>query len=151
MAICAAEDVGNADPQALILANAALQISEFVGLPEAQLVLAQAVTYIATAPKSNASTLAIGKAVADAREGRTLEVPDHLKDASYRGAKKLGRGEDYKYAHKFKGHWVDQEYIPCDNIYYEPTEEGSEKAIKERLEQWRKQRKEGRAGKSRKE
>jgi len=138
--ICAAEDVGNADPQALILANAALQISEFVGLPEAQLVLAQAVTYIATAPKSNASTLAIGEAVADVREGRTLEVPDHLKDASYHGAKKLGRGQGYKYSHKFKDHWVDQEYLPEDRIYYKPTEQGYEKIIKERLEKWRKQK-----------
>src|SRR6202030_2577862 len=92
--ICASEDVGNADPQALVVAAAALQATVFVGLPECQLALAQAVTYIATAPKSNASTMAISKASDDVRSGRTLPVPEHLRDAHYRGAKKLGHGED---------------------------------------------------------
>src|SRR6185369_2222110 len=95
--ICASEDVGNADPQALLVAAAAVQAVEFVGLPECQLALAQAVTYIATAPKSNASTLAIGKALEDVRSGRTLAVPDHLRDGHYKGAAQLGRGQGYEY------------------------------------------------------
>src|SRR6266478_1175374 len=108
--ICASEDVGNADPQALLVATAAVQAVEFVGLPECQLNLAQAVTYIATAPKSNASTLAIGKASADVRSGRTLAVPLHLRDAHYRGAEKFGHGEGYQYSHDFAGGWTDQAY-----------------------------------------
>ena len=136
--ICAAEDVGNADPNALVVANAALNISEFVGLPEAKIPLAQAVTYIASAPKSNASYMAIEKALEDVKEGRTLPVPKHLRDASYRGAKKLGHGMGYKYPHNYKGKWVEQEYIPCDKIYYEPGDAGYEKTIKERLEKLRK-------------
>jgi putative ATPase len=137
--ICASEDVGNADPQALLIAAAALQAAEFVGLPECQLSLAQAVTYIATAPKSNASALAIWKASNDVRAGRTLPVPDHLRDASYQGAKKLGRGTDYKYSHDFEGAFVPQAYLPEGRRYYEPTDRGYEKVIRERLEEWRKQ------------
>ncbi|MCK4249119.1 MAG: replication-associated recombination protein A, partial [Candidatus Omnitrophica bacterium] len=95
--ICAAEDVGNADPHALMVANAALQISEFVGLPECRIPLAQAVTYIATAPKSNAAYMGIEKAAEDVKQGRTLEVPQYLKEAGYPGADKLGRGQGYKY------------------------------------------------------
>src|SRR5205823_6549245 len=110
--ICASEDVGSADPQALVVAAAALQATEFVGLPECQLPLAQAVTYIATAPKSNASTMAIAKAREDVRAGRTLAVPEHLRDASYRGAAKLGHGDGYQYSHDFAGGWVDQPYLP---------------------------------------
>ena len=94
--ICASEDVGNADPQALILANAALQVSEFIGIPEARIPLAQATVYIARAPKSNAAYLAIERAMKDIAENKTLEVPSHLKDASYRGAAALGHGKDYK-------------------------------------------------------
>jgi putative ATPase len=135
--ICAAEDVGNADPQAIVVANAAFQISEFVGMPEARIPLAQAVCYIACAPKSNAAYLGIDKAMKDVEEGRTLEVPGHLKDASYRGAEKLGHGEGYKYAHDYKGHYVDQEYIPEKKIYYEPTDIGYEKKIKEYLDKLR--------------
>ncbi|MDO8603339.1 MAG: replication-associated recombination protein A [Candidatus Omnitrophota bacterium] len=133
--ICAAEDVGNADPQALILANAAFQISEFVGMPEARIPLAQAVCYIACAPKSNAAYLGIDKAMKDVEESRTMEVPKHLKDASYRGAKKLDHGAGYKYSHNYEGHYVDQEYIPEKRIYYEPTDSGYEKKIKEYLKQ----------------
>jgi len=140
MVICAAEDVGNAAPLALVLAMAAQQAVEFVGMPEAKIPLAQAVTYIATAPKSNAAYMAISKAIEDVQQGRTLPVPDHLKDASYRGAKRLGRGEGYQYAHNFDGHWVDQDYVPTDRIYYEPTDQGHERVIKERLEGWRKRR-----------
>jgi len=128
--ICAAEDVGNADPQALILANAALQISEFVGMPEARIPLAQATVYIATAPKSNAAYMGIEKAMEDVENGRTLEVPDHLKDSSYHGAKQLGHGEGYKYAHSYKDHYIEQEYIPKKRRYYEPTDIGYEKNIK---------------------
>ncbi|MBU1912253.1 MAG: replication-associated recombination protein A [Candidatus Omnitrophica bacterium] len=135
--ICAAEDVGNADPQALVVANAAFQISEFVGMPEARIPLAQAVCYIACAPKSNAAYLGIDKAMKDVEENRTMEVPKHLKDASYRGAKKLGHGTGYKYAHDYEGHYVDQEYIPEKKIYYEPTDIGYEKKIREYLDKLR--------------
>jgi|SRR5262249_34606949 len=131
--ICASEDVGNADPQALVVAAAALQATEFVGLPECQLALAQAVTYIATAPKSNASTAAISKAREDVREGRTLPVPIHLRDTSYFGAEKLGH-KGYQYAHSFEGGWVDQQYLAEDRRYYEPTDRGYEAVIRERLE-----------------
>ena len=132
--ICAAEDVGNADPQALVLANAAFQVSEFVGMPEARIPLAQAVCYIASAPKSNAAYMGIERAMKDVEESRTMDVPPHLKDASYPGAKKLGHGEGYKYAHQYKDHYVEQEYIPDKKRYYEPTDIGYEKKIKEYLQ-----------------
>jgi len=131
--ICAAEDVGNADPQAIVIANTALQVSEFVGMPEARIPLAQATVYIATAPKSNASYMGIENAMKDVEEGRTFEVPKHLKDSSYVGAKRLGHGEGYKYAHSYKDHHVKQDYIPKSRIYYEPTDIGYEKKIKEYL------------------
>jgi len=136
--ICAAEDVGNADPQALILANAALQVSEFIGLPEARIPLAQAVIYISCAPKSNASYLAIEKAAKDVAENRALEVPSHLKDSHYQGARSLGHGEGYKYAHDHEGHFVKQEYLSEKRHYYEPTEQGYEKNFKTYLEKIRK-------------
>jgi len=139
--ICASEDVGNADPQALVVANAAFQISEFVGMPEARIPLAQAVCYIACAPKSNAAYLGIDKAMKDVEEGRTMEVPKHLKDANYRGAEKLGHGIGYKYAHDYKNHYVEQEYIPEKKIYYEPTDIGYEKKIKEYLDKLRRPKK----------
>ncbi len=126
IAICAAEDVGNADPMALVLANAAVQVSEFVGLPECQLPLAQAAIYIACAPKSNASAVAIWQAGADVREGRTVPVPKHLRDASYRGAARLGHGVDYKYAHDYDGGFVEQEYLGVDKEYYRPSGRGHE-------------------------
>ena len=136
--ICAAEDVGNADPQALILANAAAQAAQFVGLPEARIILAQAVTYIAGAPKSNAAYLAIDKALADTRGS----VPKHLRDTHYKGAKFFGHGLGYKYPHDFENHFVRQQYLPDEKIsarYYEPTEQGAEIKIKNRLENfWRK-------------
>ena len=132
--ICAAEDVGNADPQALVLANAAFQVSEFVGLPECKIPLAQAAVYIATAPKSNAAYAGIEKALADVEAGRTLEVPDALKGSNYPGAKRLGHGTGYKYAHNYKGHYVKQDYIPEKRKYYAPTDSGFEKQIKERME-----------------
>ena len=131
--ICAAEDVGNADPQALILANAAAQAAQFVGLPEARIILAQAVTYIAAAPKSNAAYLAIDRALADTQG----EVPKHLRDTHYKGAKFFGHGVGYKYPHDFDNHFVKQQYLPDKKIsarYYEPTEQGAELMIKRRLE-----------------
>ncbi len=132
--ICASEDVGNADPRALLLANAALQVSEFVGLPEARISLAQAAIYVACAPKSNASYLAIDKALDAVKNKRVQEVPVHLKDASYKGAKQLGHGKDYKYAHAYKDHYVEQDYMTIKETFYEPTEMGFEKILKERLE-----------------
>jgi putative ATPase len=138
--ICASEDVGNADPQALVVAAAALQSVEFVGLPECQLPLAQAVTYIATAPKSNASTMAISKAREDVRTGRSLPVPEHLRDASYSGAAKLGRGETYQYAHDFEGGWVDQAYLPEERRYYHPVDRGYEAEIRRRMAEPRQHR-----------
>jgi putative ATPase len=137
--ICAAEDVGNADPQALVVANAALQISEFVGLPEARIPLAQAAVYIACASKSNAAYMGIEKALADVEKGRTLQVPKHLRVGTYPGAEKLGHGQDYKYAHNYKGHFVKQEYIPAKCRYYIPASIGYEKKIKEWLEKLKRQ------------
>jgi putative ATPase len=136
--ICAAEDVGNADPLALVLANAALQISEFVGMPEARIPLSQAAIYVSCAPKSNASYLAIDKAYHDVENKIVQEVPDHLKDASYSGAETLGHGRDYKYAHDYEGHYVKQKYTRKRVKYYEPTDIGYEAKIKQRLEKLRK-------------
>jgi putative ATPase len=131
--ICASEDVGNADPQAIVVANAAFQVSEFIGMPEARIPLAQAALYVACAPKSNAGYLAIEAAMKDVAENKTLEVPPHLKDASYRGAETLGRGKDYKYAHDFEGHFVEQPYLAAKKRYYEPTNQGYERNFKEYL------------------
>jgi putative ATPase len=135
--IHAAEDVGLADPMALVLANAAFQAAEFIGWPEAKIPLAEAAIYIATAPKSNSTVAAIGAAMKDVESGRTLAVPEHLRDSHYKGAKRLGHGEGYKYAHDFEGHFVPQDYLGADKVYYEPTEQGAEKKIKERVEKWR--------------
>jgi putative ATPase len=136
--ICAAEDVGNADPLALIVANSALQISEFIGLPECQLPLAQAAVYIACALKSNAVTMGIFAAREDVKSGRTLPVPVHLRDASYPGAKSMGHGKGYQYAHNVEGGVAAQDYLGVDKEYYHPTDRGYEKKIAERLEQIRK-------------
>jgi len=135
--ICAAEDVGLADPMALILANAAHQAAEFIGWPEARIPIAEAAIYIATANKSNTSIVSIDAALEDVRSGRTLAVPQHLRDAHYVGAKKLGHGEGYQYAHDYEGHFVPQDYLGAEKRYYEPTEQGVEKKIKERVEKWR--------------
>lgn len=131
--ICAAEDVGNADPQALVLAQAALSAAEFIGLPEARIPLAQAAVYVACAPKSNAAYLGIEKALKAVKEGRLQCVPKHLQGSSYRGAEKLGRGKDYKYAHDYQGHFVVQDYMQKRIRFYEPQDIGYEKKIKERL------------------
>jgi len=135
--ICAAEDVGLADPMALVLANTALQVAEFVGWPEARIPLAEATIYIAAAHKSNSAYRAIDAALDDVRSGRTLPVPEHLRDASYRGAERLGHGQGYEYAHDHAGHFVAQDYLGADKHYYEPTEQGVEKKLKERVEKWR--------------
>src|SRR5437762_2152876 len=135
--IHAAEDVGVADPMALVLASAAFQAAEFIGWPEARIPLAEAVIYIATAPKSNSTILAIDSAIKDVESGRTLPVPEHLRDAHYQGAKRLGHGEGYQYAHDFPEHFVPQDYLGADKRYYEPTDQGVEKKIKERVEKWR--------------
>jgi putative ATPase len=140
MVILASEDIGNADPQALLLANAAWDAVERVGLPECQLNLSQAVLYLALAPKSNASTTAIAAARKDVKAGRTLPVPKHLRDKHYAGAAKLGHGDGYQYSHNFEGGWVDQEYMPADVEYYHPTDRGFEKALSERLLELRKRR-----------
>ena len=135
--ICAAEDVGLADPMALVLAQAAHQVAEFIGWPEARIPIAEAAIYIATANKSNSAYKAIDAALEDVRTGRTLPVPEHLRDAHYKGAERLGHGEGYQYAHDGEGHFVPQNYLTEMRRYYEPTEQGVEKKIKERVDKWR--------------
>ncbi|MCI8550835.1 MAG: replication-associated recombination protein A [Lachnospiraceae bacterium] len=139
--ICASEDVGNADPQALQVAVAASQAVERVGLPEAQLILSQAAIYVASAPKSNACCLAIGAAMERVGAEQIRTVPPHLQDSHYHGAAKLGHGLDYKYAHDFPNHYVKQQYLPDElvgTVFYAPTEQGYEKNIKNWLEWLRK-------------
>ncbi len=135
--ICASEDVGNADPNALVMAVNACQAVERVGMPEAQLILAQAVIYVAGAPKSNACTEAIGRAMEAVKHTMTAPIPSHLMDSHYKGAGKLGHGLDYQYAHVFPNHYVKQQYLP-DGLegsrFYEPTEQGYEKQIKDWLD-----------------
>jgi putative ATPase len=136
IAVCAAEDVGNADPMATVLAAAAFQISELVGFPEAQLPLAQAAIYVATAPKSNACSSAIWSAVEEVKSGMTIPVPPHLRDSHYPGAEKLGFGKGYKYPHDFEGGYVPQDYLgkKPGRKYYKPTNRGREKIISEYLQ-----------------
>jgi len=133
LVILASEDVGNADPQALPLAVAAMQACEFVGLPECQLTLAQAVAYLACAPKSNAATVAIGEARHDVREGRLVPVPRHLRDRHYTGAKRLGHGEGYQYAHNAESGVAAQVYLGIDREYYRPVDRGFEQELAQRL------------------
>ncbi|MEI7733245.1 MAG: replication-associated recombination protein A [Verrucomicrobiota bacterium] len=139
MMICAAEDVGLADPMALVLTVSAHQAAEFVGWPEARIPIAEAAIYIATAHKSNSAIMAVDAALKDVQAGRTLAVPEHLKDGHYAGAEKLGHGVGYQYAHGFPGHFVPQDYLGADKRYYQPTGMGTEKKIKERLDYWRAQ------------
>jgi len=131
--IAASEDVGNADPRAMMVATAAYQAVERIGMPEGSLSLAQAALYVASAPKSNASCLAIKAAMRDIEERGVMAVPDHLKDAHYKGAARMGRGKGYKYPHDYPGHYTAQAYLPQKREYYRPTEQGEEKRIKERL------------------
>ena len=140
IAILASEDIGNADPNAITVAAAAFDIVEKIGMPEAQLTLGQAAIYMAMAPKSNASANAIWSAMKDVREGRTLPVPVHLRDSHYHGSKRLGHGDDYKYAHDFEGGFVEQDYLGVDKKYYEPTDRGYEAEISRRLNELRKRR-----------
>lgn len=131
--ICAAEDVGNADPQALQVAVAAAQAVERLGMPEARIPLAQAVTYVASAPKSNAAYLAVDAALEAVRSTKTT-VPVHLQDSHYKGAGKLGHGTGYQYAHDYPNHYVEQQYLPTElkgKIFYQPTDNGYEKKIQE--------------------
>ncbi len=131
--IAASEDVGNADPRAIMVATAAYQAVDRIGMPEGTLPLAQAAVYVAAAPKSNASYLGIQEAMKDIEAGKLAPVPDHLKDSHYKGAARLGRGKGYKYPHDYPGHYVAQDYLPQKREYYRPTEQGEEKRIKERL------------------
>jgi putative ATPase len=133
IAILASEDIGNADPRAIIVAAAAFDIVEKIGMPEAQLTLGQAAIYMATAPKSNASAQAIWAAMKDVREGRTLPVPKHLRDSHYQGSKRLGHGEGYQYSHEFEGGIIRQDYLGVDKTYYLPVDRGFEVEIAERL------------------
>jgi putative ATPase len=139
MVILASEDVGNADPQALVVANAAFQAVHAVGLPEARIILSQAATYLASAPKSNAAYLAINEAQEDVRKGRPEPVPMHLRNAPTRLMADMGYAQGYKYAHNFEGGFAGQEHLPPrlkDRVYYRPKDIGHEKTIKERLEGW---------------
>lgn len=137
--ICASEDVGNADPHALQVAVSAAEAVNFIGMPESRIILAQAVTYIACAPKSNASYIAIDKALEDVKNISIKTVPPHLKDCHYSGSKELGH-TGYKYAHDYEGHYVKQQYLPDEllgKIYYEPSDNGIEKKIKASLNRLR--------------
>ena len=142
--VTASEDVGNADPMALVLSVSAAEAVEKLGWPEARIPLSQAVIYVATAPKSNSAITAIDKAINDIeREGKSFPVPVHLKDSHYRDASKYGFGKDYKYPHEFQGHYVEQNYLPDElkgRIYYEPDGQGKEAEIKERVEKIRKKK-----------
>ena len=137
LVICAAEDVGLADSQALVVAVAAQQAAEFVGLPEARIPLAQATVYIATAPKSNRAYMALETAAAEVKEGVTLPVPVPLRSTGYKGAKQMGHGVEYQYSHDHEGAYVPQAYLPEGRRYYEPSDRGQEKRIGERLAYWR--------------
>jgi putative ATPase len=138
LVICASEDIGNADPQALLVAQAAAQAVEFIGMPEGRIPLAQATVYLACSPKSNASYLAINEAMQDVESGKTLQLPESIKDAHYKGAKRLGHGEGYQYAHDYENHYVEQTYAPTDKRYYTPGTLGFEKKFQDYLAEIRK-------------
>jgi len=132
--ICASEDVGNADPMAIVVATSAAQAVERIGMPEAQIILSQAANYVACAPKSNASCEAIFDAMDVVKNTKTPSVPCHLQDAHYKGAEKLGHGLGYKYAHIYPNHYVEQQYLPDELVgtkFYKPTEMGYEQKIRE--------------------
>ncbi len=133
--ISAAEDIGNADPQGLVIARAAAEAAERVGLPEARIILAQATTYLACAPKSNAVYRAIDEALADVREKRIVPVPKHLQDSHYPGAERLGHGQGYQYPHDSDSGWVEQDYLGVDRTYYRPTDRGYEAEMQKRQSQ----------------
>ena len=151
LVILASEDIGEADPLALVVADAAARAVEFVGLPEAQLNLAQAVVHLACSPKSNRVTVALGLAQRDVREGPRGDVPGHLRDAHYRSAAAIGHGEGYVYPHDRPDAFVDQQYRPDDlagNRYYEPSERGHEAVLSERLRRWRREEQDRPAGRT---
>jgi len=129
----ASEDIGNADPQALVVAVSAMQACEFIGLPECQLTLSQTVAYLALAPKSNAATVAIGSARRDVRENQIVPVPKHLRDSHYSGASDLGHGEGYQYSHNSAAGVAAQDYLGVDRTYYEPVDRGFEAELQTRL------------------
>ena len=132
--ICAAEDVSNADPMALVVATSAAQAVERIGMPEAQIILSQAVTYVASAPKSNSAVNAIFDAMEAVKNTKTAPIPVHLQDAHYKSSGKLGHGVGYKYAHDYPNHYVDQQYLPdglTGRKFYVPSENGYEKNIRE--------------------
>jgi putative ATPase len=139
LVILASEDIGNADPRGLTVAVAAMNAAEFVGMPEARINLAQATTYLATAPKSNASYKGIDKAMADIDAGRVLPVPKTLRGTAYQGADRLGHG-GYVYPHDYEDHFVEQEYVPTSATYYEPTDQGYEETIAKRMDHLAKER-----------
>ena len=141
--IAASEDVGNADPQALVVANSAAQATLFVGMPECRIILSQAATYVALAPKSNAAYVAINEAMQDVRERRVLPVPTHLQDRHYAGAERLGHGEGYQYAHDSDDGWVNQDYLGVERSYYRPVDRGFESELKQRLEEFKSRRQTG--------
>ncbi|MEX1216993.1 MAG: hypothetical protein WEA11_00575 [Acidimicrobiales bacterium] len=136
LVILASEDIGMADSNALVIADAAARAVEFVGLPEVQLNLAHAVVYLATASKSNRVTVALGRAQADGRDRAGGEVPLHLRDGHYKGAKSLGHGQGYEYPHGQPEGWVDQQYRPAElegRVYYEPSSHGAESEVRDRM------------------
>lgn len=135
--ILAAEDIGNADPQALLIAQAAFQAVEVLGMPECRIPLAQAATYLALAPKSNAAYVAIDAALEDVRQRRLLPVPRHLQDSHYAGAQRLGHGSGYQYPHAAPEGVVSQDYLGVDKEYYQPTGRGFEAELQKRLAAWR--------------
>jgi putative ATPase len=141
MIVLASEDIGNADPYALTLATSCFTAVDYVGMPEARIVLAQTTTYLATCPKSNASYVAIDKALEEVRHSPDAPVPFHLRNAPTGLMANLGYGREYKYTHDYEGHIVDQQYLPDrmrGRVYYQPTNQGREKTIRERLDSWRK-------------
>jgi putative ATPase len=140
LVIAASEDIGNADPQGLLIANAAFHATENIGMPECRINLAQATTYLACCPKSNASCTAIDAAIHDVRTQSVLPVPTRLRDTHYKGASQLGHGEDYKYPHDAPDGWCDQDYLGVQKTYYKPTDRGQESAIRKRLQELRQRR-----------
>ena len=134
--ICASEDVSNADPNALVVAVSAAQAVKMLGMPEARIILAQAASYVACAPKSNSAIMAVDEAMNVALNDTNATVPPHLMDAHYGGAAQLGHGIDYKYAHNYKNHYVKQQYLPdvhVGKVFYQPSDNGYEKVQKEYL------------------
>ena len=144
MIVLASEDIGNADPYAITLATSCFTAIDYIGMPEGRIVLAQAATYLASCPKSNASYIALNEAINDVRTRTHEPVPLHLRNAPTKLMEQMGYGEDYKYSHDFKGNFSEQTYLPADlsdRIYYRPTDNGGEKRIRERLNEWWKARK----------